>query len=210
MIRSCIIPNVEFNDLDSDIVHSACKEFYELYESLFGVLNCPYYVHVLTSHLLKIRGKNPLTFNSAFGFESFYGEVRKAFVPGTPSPLKQILKNVMMKRVLGSHNCKLSIKYTVKNTPKECNNLIYTYKNSKYQFYQIKANQEDKLFECQEINTNIKEFTEKNLPWHRIGVFEKGDGFGETIFIHLDKIAGKVIEVEKLLITCPLNILREK
>ena len=90
MIRSCIVPSEEFRYVNLEDVEWCCKHFYELYEKLFGCINCTYNTHVVCSHLLEMRKHGPLTETSAFIFESFYGEMRRAFVPGTVSPLKQI------------------------------------------------------------------------------------------------------------------------
>ena len=69
---------------------------------------------------------------------------------------------------------------------------------------------EDDLI-CNKIITSECSFEEADLPWKTVGVFELGE-IDETEFIEVDKneVSGKVILVNDLLITCPLNILREK
>ena len=109
MIRSCVLPNNEFQNVNSDIIKSACKKFYTLFEKLYGPTNCSYSIHVLPSHLLQIRGNMPLPYRSAFKFESFYGEMRHMFKPGTVSPLKQILQNCYVKRKLEHHECQKTL-----------------------------------------------------------------------------------------------------
>ena len=113
------------------------RAFYGLYESLFGAKNCTYTVHIVASHLLDMRVHGPLTETSAFNFESFYAELRRSFVPGTPDPLKQILQKVMMKRHLSLHTCSLPIHYSQKDTPLESNSMIYIYYNNEHQFFKI-------------------------------------------------------------------------
>ena len=209
MIRSCVIPNDEFNEIANETIISCCEKFYTLYESLFTVANCTYYTHVVGSHLLEVRGDDPLTFNSAFGFESFYGEVRNSFVPGTCSPLKQILSKVLLKRTIGPHCCQTPIKYSKTNTEMERNNLIYTFGNSKYNIYKI-IEKYDNYVQCEEILTTTKTFKEAtDLQWSKVGVFNEGN-VGDFKQIQIDNIHGKVIKIDKLLITCPINILREK
>ena len=99
--------------------------------------NCTYSIHVVFAHLLQIRGKGPLTATAAFKFESFYGELRRSFVPGTPSPLKQMLKSIYLRRSLTSHSCINTIYYSPKDTQLECNSLIYTYVNEEHEGYKI-------------------------------------------------------------------------
>ena len=106
MIRSCVIPNNEFVNVPENDVKMCCEQFYKIFNEVFGSQNCTYSVHVVASHLQQIRGSMPLTFNSAFKFESFYSEMRNCFRPGTTSTLKQIFTNVLMKR------CVESVSYT--------------------------------------------------------------------------------------------------
>lgn len=209
VIRSCIIPNDEFDNVDKNLIHSSSLEFYELYEALFGIVNCTYYTHSVFSHLLRIRGSNPLTHNSAFGFESFYGELRHSFVPGTGAPLKQIMKKVMLKRIIGSHCCSSSIYYSHKNTQKECNNLIYRYSNDKYNIYKI-INKSEETLTCQNIKTKEKIFEETpTLKWSKVGVLEDSNEIGDTVEFQTNTIHGKVVKIDDLLLTFPNNLLRE-
>ena len=209
MIRSCVIPDIEYNTLDSHEILTACKQFYELYEELFGVNNCTYYTHVVTSHLLDIRSAGPFTTTSAFGFESFYSEVRNSFVPGTQSPLKQIMRKTLIKRALGHHCCEKSIYYSAKDTAMECNNLIYIFANGKYHIYEINAIDED-ILSCTEINLIDPVFPDTpNLNFNKVGVFVEGQ-MGQAKLISNNDVHGKVIRVDKYLITCPIDVLREK
>ena len=135
MIRACIIPDNEFLNCDTRCIEQCCDTFYKLYEQLFGKTNCSYTIHIICSHLLRMRAKGPLTDTSAFKFESFYGELRNSFQPGTISPLKQMLQAVLLKRTLGYHCCQLSIHYSPKDTALECNSLIYTFENNTYKCF---------------------------------------------------------------------------
>ena len=93
MVRACIVPNNEFVNIGNDTIKAISNNMYDLYEKLFGKTNCTYSIHVVCSHLLQIRGET-----SAFKFESFYGELRRSFVSGTPSTLKQMLQTVYLRR----------------------------------------------------------------------------------------------------------------
>ena len=132
MVRSCILPSEEFKHFPLNVLDKCASSFYSLYQQLFGVKNCTYSIHVFGSHLIEMRFHGPLTLTSAFPFESFYGEMRNSFVPGTPSTLKQIMSNVLIKRFISHHKCENDIFISVKNTPMECNNLIYTFRHNEY------------------------------------------------------------------------------
>ena len=135
MIRACILPNEEYANIDPDIVNSCARRYYVLYEELFHVRNCSYNTHVVCSHLSKMRVHGPLTLTSAFGFESFYGEMRHSFTPGTASPLKQIMEKILIKRAIGPHCCKPSIFYSPKDSSMESNSHVYTFNENDYNFF---------------------------------------------------------------------------
>ena len=210
MMRSCIIPSEEFKQFPLNVLDKCTASFYSLYQQLFGVKNCTYSIHVVGSHLIEMRYHGPLTETSAFPFEFFYGEMRNSFVPGTPSTLKQILSNVLIKRVLSKHKCENDIKISVKNTPMECNNLIYTFKQNEYTVYLVKSINDNELT-CQIQETLPCSFPETpTLNWGIIGVFDKGNLLPHEVVIPRKDVKGKVLNVKSLLLTCPLNILREK
>lgn len=154
MIRACVIPNIEFDCINRVNIKNACKKFYSLFEKSFGKNNCTYSVHIVPSHLLKIRGENPLTERSAFKYENFYSEMKNLFQAGTSSPLKQILQNTAMKRSLEKHYCYKPIKYECVKTPNhglENNSLVYIFNNEKkYQFFNIININQDETFQCVE------------------------------------------------------------
>ena len=210
MVRSCIVPSEEFKPFPLNVLDKCASSFYSLYQQLFGVKNCTYSIHVFCGHLIEMRFHGPLTETSAFPFESFYGEMRNSFVPGTPSTLKQIMSNVLIKRVLCKHKCENDIYISVKNSPMECNNLIYTFKQNVYTVYLVKSINGNNLT-CQIQETLPCSFPETpTLNWGIIGVFEKGPLLQEEIVIDRKNIKGKVLTVTNLLLTCPLNVLREK
>ena len=95
-LRSCIIPEPEYNPTMNNLVSNCMQKFYTLYESLFGVQNCTYTTHIICCHLLDMRLHGPLTVTSAFIFEAFYGELRQSFTPGTTDPLKQIFQKILI------------------------------------------------------------------------------------------------------------------
>lgn len=210
MIRSCILPSEEFHAISLNDIDLCCEEFYVLYESLFGQKNCTYNTHVVGAHLLHMRHHGPLTLTSAFPFESFYGEMRNCFVPGTQSTLKQIFEKVLLKRSIGPHNCKKNLIVSKHDTPLECNTLIYVYKFSTYHVYKIVEVEEEKLI-CNEIETLECTFPEapKRLKWNKIGVFLEGKENNNMTDVSPDHVCGKVVRVGKYLITCPKDVLNE-
>lgn len=210
MIKSCVLSSEEFSQVPRDVIEFCTESFYALYEDLFGVRNCTYNNHVLSSHLLQMHCDGPLTSTSAFCFESFYGELRQAFVPGTTSTLKQIMSNIYMKRAIAPHKCVQNIYFSAKDTPRECNSLIYTYENNQYKLYKI-CNIDGKDFDCQEISALPCTFPETpTLNWSLVGVFKEGETLTEIKTIQKSSVKGKLVSVDGYMITCPNNVLREK
>ena len=210
MIRMCILPNNEYENIDPDVLKYCSKHFYNLYEQLFHARNCTYNTHVVGSHLPQIRVHGPLTLTSAFGFESFYGEMRHSFTPGTLSPLKQIMENVLIKRVISPHCCKPTIFYSPKETPMECNSYVYTFKDNQYNFFKI-LSIEEMTFQCSKVGKYDTSFPETpTLNWAKVGVFKAGGINDEIVYVNKVDVAGKIIRVKDLFITCPINVLEEK
>ena len=209
MIRSCILPQDEFELIPSDVILNYCHSFYKLYEQLFGPQNCTYNTHILCAHLLQMRNNGPLSETSAFPFESFYGELRNSFTPGTNSTLKQIFSKSLLKRSLAFHSCSLPIHISNKDTALECNSLVYTKSHNCIQMYKI-IDIEDDVITCYKQGKITANFNElPNTNWSSIGVFEKGALTSQKTNICATSISGKVLKVNNFLITCPKNILKE-
>ena len=179
MIRSCVLPNNEFQKIDKSLIESACKNFYTLYEKLYGQINCTYSIHV-SSHLLLVRGNRPLTFRSAFKFESFFSEMRHLFHPGSVSSIKQVLQNSYMKRILEFHSCEKKLFFSPqKNNPtnpgKENNSLIYTYEDDTLSIYSITEIIDDNNFNCNMQGKFKAHFSlTPEYNWSDVGVFRVG------------------------------------
>ena len=212
MLRACVIPQNEFQNVNLADIDTCAKKFYTLYEQLFTQMNCTYNTHIIGAHMIEMRVHGPLTLTSAFGFESFYGEIRNSFVPGTSSTVKQIMQKVLLRRVLSKHQCKPTVHITNHNTELECNNLIYTYTHRTYNLYKVvDVQKEDEILNCVKINTCEMFFEETpNLNWDLVGVFQLESIDNEVKNISEKYVAGKVIQIDDMLITCPLNVLDEK
>lgn len=212
MFRSCVLPELEFEAIDKNDIRQASDQFYSLYEKLFSSKNCTYSIHIVGSHMLDIREKGPLTATSAFAFENFYGEMRKCFAPGSVSPLKQIMQRTYLKRSLSYHVCEKKIFYSEKDTALECNSLIYIYENATYNMYKIiKTEKNNPMLQCFVQGRIEMEFDEADeYDWSKIGVFKEGATGNDIIEINSKNVHGKVLKISSLLITCPLNVLREQ
>ena len=209
-LRSSVVPSEEYAPLNIPFIEECCAKFYDLFEALFGMKNCTYNLHVFCCHLTGIRTHGPLTETSAFKFESFYGELRRSFVPGTISPLKQVMKNVFLKRALSKHQCTKNLFLSNYDTPLECNRLVYTYSNKKYLMYEIRDITGDTLT-CHKIGQYPVTFQEiPEIDWSSVGVFRKGGICSNSTKLKTSEISGKVINVKNYLITCPTNVLNEK
>ena len=211
-IRACILPENEYSSLLlSPIITKTMSIFYTYYESLFGPHNCTYTVHVITNHLLDMRIHGPLTETSAFDFETFYGELRRSFTPGTTNPLKQIFQQVMLKRLLRPHVCNNKIYYSKKETPLESNSMIYVYENNQHSMHKIVDIGNSGKLICVKQGRYHVSFPElPNLPWSSVGVYKKGPLTNKQKLIEPSEVHGKVLNVADFLITCPINILHEK
>ena len=224
MIRACVLPNSEFRTLPDKVVTNACENFYRLYQKVYGKSNCSYSVHVVSSHLLLIRGTQPLTFRSAFKFESFFSEMKNLYVPGTKSTTKQVLQNCFMKRAVEYHACEKTIFYDVEKSPvegkqfipgMENNSLIYiTDENNNHNFYKIvdiNKNNADEFTCIKQGKFQFKTSLIPNLNWSQVGVYKLGPtSTEEHHLISRNDISGKALKVDNCLITCPLNVLQEK
>lgn len=210
MIRACILPNEEYSNVNENHIKYCLKTFYVLYQQLYGEKNCTYSVHVMCSHLPTMRKYGPLTETSAFRFESFYAELRRSFQPGTTSVVKQMLQTVMLKRMLSKHVCREAMYLSAKDTALECNSLIYIFTNNTYVIYKIMSIEHDTLT-CNQLGNHEVEFpTTSMLSWSSVGVFRKGGLSSINVAINRKDVTGKVLKVDRYLITCPINILREK
>ena len=210
MLRSAVVPTEEFDNISIEIVQKCCAEFYEIFEEIFGISNCTPNLHLFCSHLLEIRTHGPLTETSAFKYESFYGEMRRSFVPGTTSPLKQILKNVLLKRSLRKHQCVNSYYISNYETSLECNNLIYTYTGKSYKIFKV-SEIDGSNITCNKIGQYPAIFNETpDIDWSTVGVFKRGGMREESTILNTSQIRGKVLNVGKYLVTCPANVLLEK
>lgn len=212
MLRSSVIPSEEFSACSISDIQKCCETYYKLYEELFGPLNCTYSLHVFCAHLLEIRTHGPLPETSAFKFESFYAEMRRSFVSETISPLKQILKNVLLKRNISKHICQNNIFISNYDTPMECNKLIYCYERNQYLIYEISEINQD-VISCHKVGqypVNFPEVANLNLNWSVVGIFKKGGVCSNTVKINSSQICGKVLCVRNYLITCPIIVLNEK
>ena len=210
MIKSCAVPTEEFRGISEVAMENAPLQFYSVYERLFGTHNCTYNTHVSCSHLMEMRYHGPLTEVSAFPFESFYGELRNSFVPGTVSTIKQMFSNILLKRSLSSHICEKSIYISVKDTPLECNSLLYSFRHNEYNIFKVvKIN--DDTFTCKKVLYTNCSFPETpTLDWNTVGVFKLDEISEQEQTIPHHSVKGKVLLVKDYLITCPTNVLIEK
>lgn len=210
MVRACLVPENEYANVSQNEIKYCQNHFYLLYQQLFGPKNCTYSVHVVISHILKMREYGPLTETSAFKFENFYAELRNSFQPGTVSVLKQMLSTVLLKRILSKHVCEESIYYRAKDTALECNSLIYVFENNVHVMYKIHTI-ENNNFICNIIGNHPYESSQTGmLNWSSVGVYKKGGMSSDDVIVRKENVAGKVMKVKNFLITCSSNVLREK
>ena len=212
VLRACTLPNKQFNEISNKVIEETALAFYKNFEYMFGQKNCTYSVHVVSSHILQIRGDQPLTETSAFKYENFYSELRNLFQAGTISPTKQILRNCYMKRQLEKHACERKIFYDIEKKGKENNSLVYYVDDeNEHKIFQIIKKIDENNFICNpQGRYNYKCDLLSHLDWGKVGVFKAGPFSHEEIKLERRQIEGKVIRVDNLFITCSNNILREQ
>ena len=133
------------------------------------------------------------------------------FKSGTTSPLKQLMRNVCMKRILDFHLCHKSIFYQEDKLPhvKESNSLIYLFENNTHVMYKIISTNNDQL-RCVVQGRFPAEFDIlPHIKFDSIGIYTLGPTGKQEVTINCNDVCGKVIHVDKYLITCPSNVLRE-
>ena len=155
------------------------------------------------------KNNNSLTYTSCFGFENFYSSMRRAFVPGTSSPLNQILSKTFLQKIVSSHHCSTPIHYSHKDTHLQCNSLVYQFINDEYHMYHINSKEDNILF-CSPLGKQVHQFPMCSLNWSQVGVFKTGAISNDVVEINKSHVDGKILRVGNLLITCPNNVLREK
>ena len=90
----------------------------------------------------------------------------------------------------------------------ESNSIIYIFAD-KYQLYKIHT-VHDNLLLCHEQGYFEHAYKETpELNWGHVGVFKEGGISDETKIIYKSQVHGKIIRICNLLITVPINILRE-
>lgn len=207
-VRAYVLPEEEFQHHSDHELRDVKMRWYELHYRLFGMENCPYNVHVFT-HLKYVREKgDPLTETSAYPFEGFFATMRRSFTPGSMSSSKQIFENVLL-MLQKQHTCLRNIQYNAKVSVKTQNNLVYMFKNGHYTFYEIQTEDQGRVY-CHKVVTRPNVENTVGLDFSKVGIYRKfGTYKSETITLYKDKICGKAVHVDKFIISCPCNILRE-
>jgi hypothetical protein len=124
IVRAFILPDDFFENICLNVdLKCLQKEFYILYEQLFGTSNCTYNIHCFF-HIHSVRTLGPLTYSSAFLFESFFSFLKRDYQVGTMSPGKQgMLKSYQ--RILLSHSCEKKIKFSFVRKQKTDDSVVY-------------------------------------------------------------------------------------
>ena len=155
------------------------------------------------------KDNKSLTETSCFGFEHFYSSMRRSYVPGTSSPLKQILSKTFLHTLVSQHHCSTPLFFSPKDTCLQCNSLIYQFTNQEYNLYLINSIEDEVLY-CSPLGKRKHQFPLCHLNWGQIGVFKTGAISDDIVPIMKNDVHGKVLRVSNLLITCPINVLIEK
>ncbi len=212
MCRMFYLPDREYNKLRNEsglepgmIMERLCK----YYERSFGKGEMTFNEHLLFSHALEQREEHgPVSNYSVYRYEDLFGQIKNAFVKGTPNEAKQIFESMYTSDYF-FHHCKdkKTINIDPKRTSKRDDGLVT--KDGK--FFRV-LNAGDEIIRCREIQ-KIPLITPgvdiDDLPWSLIAVFEKGDERREVENIYRRDVDGKAVIVGNLLMSVGNSCLRE-
>ncbi len=185
------------------------ERLYKYYERSFGKGEMTFNEHLLFSHALDQREEHgPVTNYSCFRYEDLFGDVKDAYVKGTPNEAKQIFGSLYTTDYF-FHHCrdKKTIRISPKRSRKRDDSLVT--KNG--EFFKV-VNAGNEIIRCRKIQTNplvTRGVDVDDLPWSSVGVFEKGDERRETENILRKDIDGKGIIVGNLIMSVGNSCLRE-
>ncbi len=170
LLRSYTVNDEMFARTDHVYLRTLHKEFYELYNTVFGPEHMTFNVHA-HYHMDINRASGRQHLISTEPFESMYGDIKKSFAPGTTSIGKQFLHKILMKYLDHKENqCKYRI--MIKDTPPNLRRDDSLLTDTKWKFYKVSYLSRDS--EDIEV-TPIK--TEKwvcpqatDLPFQKVGV----------------------------------------
>ena len=134
----------------------------------------------------------------------------KTFSFFTGNVSKQIMQRMLLKKFRPYHSCAAKMKpVRVSTTAKTRDDLVYTYDNDRYQFYQV-TDVEDGQLVCTEFNMGEKIFCRHvTLDFGVVGVYEYYGMKTSQTRIHWRQLCGKVFCYKGLLMSIPMNVLCE-
>ena len=95
-------------------------------------------------------------------------------------------------------------------TPKTRDDLVYVFEDNDFKFYQVKEVLGNDTFQCLQLNAEKKQYRRHpDLEFDYVGVFQSRGLKTTTRNIHLSQVSGKVYKYKGLIMTIPLNVLKE-
>ena len=214
LMRAAYMPDEEYRQITFNL-YDQQREWYRAFTSLFGAGNCTYSVHQVGAHLHNvIRKLGPVTETSAFPFEYGYSKMRRRF-KGSNNPIKQIMTNCLLEittKDSGTHKCRPSPAYSPWHTQRAHNNLVYTFQEGAYQFYEITGVHEEEpitVFTAQKFLMVHYRHPACPLQYHQVGVFQRTYTTTPQHLLLKSHIKGKVILMDKAMVAVPANVLQE-
>ena len=212
VFKACYVDEEEYAAITAQVnLPNLLDEFYSSYTTLFGELNCVYYAHQIGAHLLdSIRCNGPIHQTSAFPFEYAYATMRRRY-KGTSNCIKQIMVNSFLHATnTHSHVCSKTIVYDTFYSNRSHNCFCYTHEDGSYQFWQIvHVGPTEHTFQAKKFP--MVPYTNPNavLPFDAVGVFQRRLPMTGLHTLTRQQIKGKLVLLEKLMISVPESILRE-
>lgn len=208
-VRALILPEIDFDfEQEEENLRMLMHRFTTIHETVFGVEKSTYNLH-LFEHFAEIRADHgPLTETSAFWFESYYAEFKRAYVQGTMSTAKHAMKNLFLKQYT-KHKCRRKVQVICKERKRTDDTIVYT---QDLNFFKVFEESEGgylaKGIVKEEWNCQLQNHI--TLSFGKVGAF-KSDMEVTNDLTHLPKesIIGKGIHISNVILAIPQNIINE-
>ena len=206
LLRAHIMDEETYQTLNKAQIRTTIAKWYATWAKTFGQYNCVYNVHCFT-HLERYRQFGPLTTTSAFPFECYFGDAKRAIVPGTTSTGKQCVFKTYAMYAHEKHVCEKQLILSCKEPKPDAkvqNNLVYL---RNWQIVKLTSMDNDS-FVGQVVQKGIYQPV-PDLRFDEIGVFCYKKVTDIMVSFTRNEVLGKVMHVQDVLVTLPKSLLLE-
>lgn len=175
------------------------EKLYQDWAGIFGGDACSYNVHIFT-HMPLMRERHGAAYEySCEQSESLYSLFQNCFVKGTPSIMKQLLTNGMLRVLHVKHVCQKYKQMTIKpdSGAVKTDDSLFACNDGLYKCAFVV--QPGRLYRASKLHTVpfSTAFVGVDLPWEMVGMFKMIGAESDTVPILHDRIIGKVVRAAK-------------